>query len=282
MMIDGKKIASEIQDGIKKKILLLKARAPGLGFILVGNHPASQSYVRSKRKACETTGIISHLIELPDSVSQELLLEKIIELNLNPNIDGILVQLPLPPHMDLPKVILTIDPNKDVDGFHPLNVGKMLLGQEGGFLPCTPYGIKTLFEKSKIQTSGKHVVIVGRSNIVGKPLAAILMQKKPHCNATVTIAHSQSEHLSDITLSADILIAAIGSPLFIKKEMVRSNAVVIDVGINRGTNGKLIGDVDFDAIAPIASFITPVPGGVGPMTIAMLLENTFSSYMKRI
>lgn len=278
MILDGKKIAQEIQEEIKEKIGSLKGRAPGLAFILVGNHPASQSYVRSKRKACENIGIVSTLIELPDSVTEETLLKQIIQLNVNPKIDGILVQLPLPSHIDAQKVMFTIDPRKDVDGFHPINVGKMLLGQEGGFLPCTPHGIKILLERSKIPVEGKHVVIVGRSNIVGKPLAAILMQKKPHCNATVTIAHSQSEYLSEITRSADILVAAIGSPLFIKKEMIRSKAVVIDVGISRGTHGNLVGDVDFEEVAKVASYITPVPGGVGPMTIALLMQNTLWSY----
>ena len=279
MILDGKKIATEIQEEIKKKIHSLKGRPPGLGFILVGNNPASQSYVRSKRKACSITGMTSVLIELPEPTSEETLLEKIKHLNQDPKIDGILVQLPLPAHIDTQKVMLSIDPNKDVDGFHPINVGKMLLGQEGGFLPCTPYGIKTLLERSHIPVEGKRVVILGRSNIVGKPLAAILMQKKPHCNATVTLAHSQSEHLKEITQSADILVAAIGSPLFVKKEMVRPQTVVIDVGINRTLDGKLVGDVDFKEIAPLASHITPVPGGVGPMTIAMLLQNTLSSYL---
>lgn len=278
MILDGKKIASEIQEEIKKKISSFKGRAPGLAFILVGNHPASQSYVRSKRKSCEITGIASTLIELPDSVSEETLLKQIIQLNLNPKIDGILIQLPLPVHIDSQKVMFTIDPQKDVDGFHPVNVGKMLLGQEGGFLPCTPHGIKILLERSKIPVEGKHVVIVGRSNIVGKPLAAILMQKKPYCNATVTIAHSHSENLIEITQSADILVAALGEPLFIKKDMVRPKAVVIDVGINRGAQGKLVGDVDFEEVVKVASHITPVPGGVGPMTIALLMQNTLWAY----
>ena len=280
MILDGKKIAQEIQEEIKEKISALERRPPGLAFILVGHHPASQSYVRSKRKACEHVGIVSNLIELSDSASEESLLKQIAQLNLNPKVDGILVQLPLPSHIDPQKVMFAIDPKKDVDGFHPINVGKMLLGQEGGFLPCTPHGIKILLERSKIPVESKHVVIVGRSNIVGKPLAAILMQKKPHCNATVTIAHSQSEHLADITRSADILVAAIGSPLFIKKEMVRPEAVVIDVGINRGAHGKLVGDVDFEEVAKVASYITPVPGGVGPMTIALLMQNTLWSYEK--
>ena len=266
-----------VQD-LRKKISSLGGRAPGLAFILVGNHPASQSYVRSKRKACELTGIQSTLIELPSSVSQEELSIQIHKLNVNREIDGILVQLPLPFHIRSEKVMSSIDPKKDVDGFHPINVGKMLLGEEGGFFPCTPLGIKVLLERNSIPVAGKRVVIVGRSNIVGKPLAAMLMQKKADCNATVTIAHSQSDYLDEITRSADILVAAIGSPLFIKKEMVRPKAVVIDVGIHRSADGKILGDVDFQEVSKIASHITPVPGGVGPMTIAMLLENTLKSY----
>ena len=278
MIIDGKGVAAQIQQDLRKKISSLGGRAPGLAFILVGNHPASQSYVRSKRKACELTGIQSTLIELPSSVSQEELSIQIHKLNVNREIDGILVQLPLPFHIRSEKVMSSIDPKKDVDGFHPINVGKMLLGEEGGFFPCTPLGIKVLLERNSIPVAGKRVVIVGRSNIVGKPLAAMLMQKKADCNATVTIAHSQSDYLDEITRSADILVAAIGSPLFIKKEMVRPKAVVIDVGIHRSADGKILGDVDFQEVSKIASHITPVPGGVGPMTIAMLLENTLKSY----
>lgn len=277
MILDGKLIAEQIQEEIKTEISSLKKRPPGLGFILVGDNPASQSYVRAKQKACRATGIVSTLIELPKSVTEEKLLQSLEKLNLDPHIDGILIQLPLPQHINPTNVLLAIDPKKDVDGFHPLNVGKMLLGQEDGFLPCTPLGIKVLLERYQIPVEGKHVVIVGRSNIVGKPLAAILMQKKAHCNATVTIAHSQSENLKDITLSADILVAAMGSPLFITQEMVRPKAVVIDVGINREIDRRLVGDVDFKEVVKIASYITPVPGGVGPMTIAMLLKNTLAS-----
>ncbi len=279
-IIDGKKIAQELQAEIAHKISLLTKRKPGLAFILIGNNPASQTYVRAKKKACASTGILSTLLELPESTSQETLLAHIHELNQNPHIDGILIQLPLPLHIHDPIVMSAIDPNKDVDGFHPLNVGKMLLGEETGLLPCTPNGIKTLLQRHHIPISGKRVVIVGRSNIVGKPLAAILMQKKTNCNATVTIAHSGSEHLAEITKSADILISAIGKPHFIQKEMVRKGAVVIDVGINRLPDHTLVGDVDFKNVAPIASWITPVPGGVGPMTIAMLLNNTLLSYQR--
>jgi methylenetetrahydrofolate dehydrogenase (NADP+)/methenyltetrahydrofolate cyclohydrolase len=282
MILNGKLIASQIQEEISKKISSLKTRAPGLAFVLVGDNPASQSYVRAKKKACSLTGITSTLIELPKTISEQKLLDQIEKLNQNNQIDGILVQLPLPPSIDPIKIMSAIDPKKDVDGFHPINVGKMLLGQEDGFLPCTPYGIQILLERHHIPVEGKRVVIVGRSNIVGKPLAAILMQKKPHCNATVTIAHSQSENLKEITLSADILVAAMGSPLFIKKEMVRPKSVVIDVGINRAQDGRLVGDVDFQAVSQIASHITPVPGGVGPMTIAMLLQNTLSAHFNLV
>jgi methylenetetrahydrofolate dehydrogenase (NADP+)/methenyltetrahydrofolate cyclohydrolase len=280
MLIDGKKIAGEIQAEIERKVATLQGRKPGLAVILVGENPASQSYVRSKRKACASVGIVSTVIELPGTISETDLLKQIDGLNRDPTVDGILVQLPLPHHIDEKIVTAAIDPAKDVDGFHPYNVGKMLLGEEGGFLPCTPHGIQVLLEKSKIQVEGKHVVILGRSNIVGKPLAAILMQKKPHCNATVTVAHSQSENLLSLTRSADILVAAIGRPFFVKKEMVKPGATVIDVGINRLPDGKLVGDVDFHPVSEIASHITPVPGGIGPMTIAMLLKNTLLSFLK--
>lgn len=278
-LLDGKKIALEIQAEISREVVSLK-RPPGLAFILVGDNPASQTYVRAKKKACANTGIASTLLELPATIHEKELLECIHRLNEDPSIDGILVQLPLPLHIHDATIMLAIDPEKDVDGFHPLNIGKMLLGDPQGFLPCTPNGIKTLLKRYHIPIAGKKVVIVGRSNIVGKPLAAILMQKKEDCNATVTIAHSQSENLPEITRSADILVAAIGKPKFITKEMVSPGAVVIDVGINRLSNQTLVGDVHFDEVSKIASWITPVPGGVGPMTIAMLLSNTLEGYKK--
>lgn len=281
ILIDGKKIAAQILAEIKQKISQLKGRKPHLAFILVGTLAPSQIYVRSKEKACSSTGIASTLIDLPSDIAQAELLRHIEQLNQDPQVDGILVQLPLPPHIDEKAVILTIDPEKDVDGFHPINVGKLLLGEESGFLPCTPNGIKALLVHYRIPVEGKHVVIIGRSNIVGKPLAAILMQKKTHCNATVTVAHSHSENLAEIIRSADILVAAIGRPRFIQKEMVRPQAAVIDVGINRLPDGKIVGDIDFSSVSQIASHITPVPGGVGPMTIAMLLQNTFLSYSRR-
>ncbi len=281
MIIDGRRIADELCEEIKQKVSLFKGRKPHLAFLIVGVNPASLIYVRSKKKWCAATGIESTLLELEASITQEHLLAQIVKLNRNRHIDGILVQLPLPPHIDERAVMFAIDPAKDVDGFHPLNVGRMLLGEEGGFLPCTPHGIKILLQRSRILVEGKQVVIVGRSNIVGKPLAAILVQKKSHCNATVTIAHSQSEHLVEIAASADILVAAIGKPHFIKKEMIRPGAAVIDVGVNRIGDGKIVGDVDFENASKIAAHITPVPGGVGPMTIAMLLHNTVLSYMRR-
>jgi methylenetetrahydrofolate dehydrogenase (NADP+) / methenyltetrahydrofolate cyclohydrolase len=280
MLLDGKKLANEIQADIQIKVASLRGRKPGLAVILVGENPASQSYVKSKNKACAAVGILSTTLTLPSTIAESDLLKEIEKLNRDPAVDGILVQLPLPKHIDEKIVTAFIDPCKDIDGFHPLNVGKMLLGEEGGFLPCTPYGIQVLMEKYKIPVEGKHVVILGRSNIVGKPLAAILMQKKPHCNATVTVAHSQSEHLNDLARSADILVAAIGRPHFVKKEMVKKGAAVIDVGINRIETGKLVGDVDFDEVSQVAGSITPVPGGIGPMTIAMLLQNTLASFLK--
>lgn len=279
MILDGKKLALEIQGEIAQKVLSLKIRKPGLAVILVGNNAASKTYVNAKNKACHAVGFYSQTIELPDTIAESDLLKQIELLNIDPMIDGILVQLPLPPHIDEKKITAAISPSKDVDGFHPLNVGKMLLGEEDGFLPCTPHGIKILLEKYQIEVAGKHVVILGRSNIVGKPLAAILMQKKKGCNATVTVAHSHSESLADFTRSADILVAALGKPHFVTKDLVKKEATVIDVGINRLANGKLVGDVDFDAVSQVARAITPVPGGIGPMTIAMLLQNTLRSFL---
>lgn len=281
MLIDGKNIANEMRTSIAKQVAEIQGRKPGLAFILVGHNPASESYVTSKKKACASVGIISSVLALPATIAESDLLKQIDLLNHNPEIDGILIQLPLPSHIDEKTITAALDPSKDVDGFHPINVGKMLLGEESGFFPCTPLGIQVLLEKSQIATAGKHVVIVGRSNIVGKPLAAILMQKKPHCNATVTVAHSHSENISALTRSADILVAAIGRPFFITKEMVKLGATVIDVGINRLPNGKLAGDVDFPAVSAIAGHISPVPGGVGPMTIAMLLQNTLRAFRKK-
>ncbi len=284
-LINGQKVAKQIHERITDSIKQMIRRKPGLAFILVGNQPASRSYIRMKKRRCEEVGIVSFDRELPESISEAKLLEEIEAFNHHPAVDGILVQLPLPPHINTQNIVSAIDPTKDVDGFHPINVGKMLLGEIDGFLPCTPYGIQVLLNMSQIPVLGKHVVIVGRSNIVGKPLAAILMQKSPHANATVTVAHSLTENLNEICRSADILVAAMGKPHFIKADMVKKGAVVVDVGINRIVNKDglevIVGDVDFDAVAPLCSRITPVPGGVGPMTIAMLLSNTLLSYERR-
>lgn len=283
-IIDGIAIAKQIQERVALAVSKLP-RTLGLAFILVGNDPASESYIRMKKKRCQEVGIRSFDCELSDQISEQILLEQIEVLNQNPEIDGILVQLPLPPHINTLNILSAVDPSKDVDGFHPINMGKILIGKLDGFLPCTPHGVQVLLTHAQIPVHGKHVVIVGRSNIVGKPLAAILMQKAPHCNATVTVAHSQSQHLSEICRSADILVAALGKPEFIKPDMVQDGAVVIDVGINRVAlkNGQtqIVGDVDFAAVAPKCAHITPVPGGVGPMTIAILLANTLLSYQRR-
>ncbi|MDP1608068.1 MAG: bifunctional 5,10-methylenetetrahydrofolate dehydrogenase/5,10-methenyltetrahydrofolate cyclohydrolase [Chlamydiales bacterium] len=281
MIINGKLIAEEIRSHIQQEIETLKERKPHLALLVVGKHPASLSYVRAKKKACLEAGMISSVIELEIDITQEKLLSIIQSLNVDPLVDGILVQMPLPRQL-LPHLVTNaIDPAKDVDGFHPYNMGKLLLGEDGGFIPCTPKGIAALLHHAQVPVEGKHVVIVGRSNIVGKPLAALLVQKKIGCNATVTIAHSGSEEISLLTRSADILIAAIGQPLWIKQEMVKPGAAVIDVGINRTKEGALVGDVDFANVSQVAKWITPVPGGVGPMTIAMLLQNTLESYKRR-
>ena len=281
-LIDGKKIAQDIKNDLKKEIDKFKHAKPTLAVILVGNNPASETYIKMKKKACLEVGIKSMDIKLPKETTQDHLLKEIYKLNEAPNIDGILVQLPLPSHIDERKITFSIHPDKDVDGFHPLNLGKMFLGYTDCFIPCTPLGIRTLLEKENIQTLGKHIVIVGRSNIVGKPLAALLMQKGP--DATVSIAHKKTEDLRSLTLSADILITAAGDPRFFDSSYIKKQAVVIDVGINKIVeNGKtkIVGDVNFEEVAPIVKKITPVPGGVGPMTIAMLLSNTFDSFCKR-
>jgi methylenetetrahydrofolate dehydrogenase (NADP+) / methenyltetrahydrofolate cyclohydrolase len=285
VVINGREIANKIEQQIKMAISKLHHRRPGLAFVLVGNNPASKVYIQMKKKKCAEVGIFSYDKELPENISQEDLIEEIYQLNANDNIDGILVQLPLPEHLSAAKIMEQISPEKDVDGFHPMNMGKNLLGEVDGFIPCTPHGIHVLLMQSQIPIFGKHVVIVGRSNIVGKPLAALLMQKAPFCNATVTVAHSCSEDLSTLCRSADILIAAMGKPKFITQDMVKPGAVVVDVGINKiaTTQGHsiIVGDVDFEKVSPFCSYITPVPGGVGPMTIAMLLSNTLLSYQKR-
>ena len=278
MIVDGKALAAKLRASLKAEISDLGGRRPALAFVLIGEDSASQTYVRMKKKACDEVGITSISVDLPADVTEEVLLDKIQELNGDPKVDGLIIQQPLPSHISVKRVTEATDPQKDVDGFHPINMGKMLLGETDGFFSCTPYGIVTLLRMSQIETEGRHVVIVGRSNIVGKPLAALLMQQD--CNATVTLAHSRTRDLKTLTRSADILIAAVGQPHFITKEMVKEGAVVIDVGINH-QEGKIVGDVDFASVSEIASHITPVPGGVGPMTIAMLLCNTLKSYSSR-
>lgn len=280
-IIDGKKIAEDIITSIKEDIAKnVKEDVIALAFILVGEDSASKTYVKMKKSACARVKILSLDFELPKTVSENELINLIHKLNADPKVHGILVQQPLPSHIDAKKIVLTVDPNKDVDGFHPLNLGKMMVGDNSCFYPCTPYGIKVLLEKAGIEVEKKHVVICGRSNIVGKPLANLLVQNEKGCNATVTIIHSQTLNISYFTRQADILVSAVGRPNFIKADMVKEDAVVIDVGINR-INNKIVGDVDYEKVFPKASRITPVPGGVGPMTIASLLANTYKSYFQK-
>ena len=284
-IIDGKKVAAEIRAELKAKVLELKSSrgvTPGLAVILVGEDPASQSYVTAKEKACAEVGIYSDDNRLPADTTQAELLALIAQKNADPRIHGILVQLPLPKHIDTDAVIAAIAPEKDVDGFSPVSLGKLMLGQPT-FLSCTPHGIVQLLMRSGVKLAGAHVVVVGRSNIVGKPVANLLIQKAAYGNATVTICHSRTPNLAEYTRQADVLIAAVGHAHTITAEMVKPGAVVIDVGVNRmedpaTTKGyRLKGDVDFEAVSRIASKITPVPGGVGPMTITMLLYNTVQS-----
>lgn len=287
MLIDGKAIADQIQQEIKQRVNQLKENKPCLAVIILGAHPPSQIYVNRKIKACAETGIESIRIALPSEITEEKLINEIEELNRNARVNGILIQLPLPPHINPIPILRHISPEKDVDGLHPINVGKMLIGEKDAFFPCTPYGIKVLLERSNINVSGKHVLIIGRSNLVGKPMAAILMQNTEGANATVTVAHSKTSNLKELCLTADIIIAAIGQPKFVTADMVKEGAVVIDVGINKipassQKNGyKIVGDVDFENVQHKCSAITPVPGGVGPMTIAMLLNNTLKSFIHK-
>ena len=288
IIIDGKKIAQEIRAELKTeidKLISAGKNVPGLVAILVGDNPASESYVRGKAKACEEIGMRAVTERHPSDITEKTLLDLIDSYNNNDKFNGILVQLPLPKHIDEDKVIETISPKKDVDGFHPINVGNLVIGKPA-FRSCTPAGIQELLIRYKIETKGKHVVVLGRSNIVGKPIANIMLQKKEFANSIVTICHSAAPDVSYYTKQADILIAAIGSAKFVKGSMVKEGVVVIDVGINRledktAQKGyRLVGDVDFDEVSKKASYITPVPGGVGPMTIAMLLKNTFEAYSK--
>ena len=269
-IIDGKHISQEIKDELKQEVAALKAsgRECALAVIQVGNDPASSVYVRNKKKACEYIGIRSLSYELDENTSEDELLALIDKLNADPSVHGILCQLPLPKHMDEDKVIKRISPEKDVDGFHPQNVGALVIGQQG-FVSCTPAGIIQLLKRSNIQMEGKHCAVIGRSNIVGKPMALLMLRE----NATVTICHSRTRNLKELCKEADILIVAIGKPQFITADYVKEGAVVIDVGIHRDENNKLCGDVKYDEVEPVASAITPVPGGVGPMTIAMLMHN---------
>jgi methylenetetrahydrofolate dehydrogenase (NADP+)/methenyltetrahydrofolate cyclohydrolase len=283
-IIDGKQVAADMRAELKAEVAKLKEQGiiPGLGVILVGDDPASKSYVTAKERACEEMGIYSDDNRLNADISQEELMQKVKDMNNDPKINGILVQLPLPKHLNEAEVLLAIDPNKDVDGFHPMNVGKMVVGEEA-FLPCTPHGVIQLLLRSGVKIEGANVVIVGRSNIVGKPLTNMLIQKNPKGNATVTVCHTRTKDLANQTRQADILIAAAGRPNTITADMVKEGVVVIDVGVNRVDDAtkkrgyRLVGDVDFEAVKEKATLITPVPGGVGPMTITMLLYNTVES-----
>ncbi|MCM1154640.1 MAG: bifunctional methylenetetrahydrofolate dehydrogenase/methenyltetrahydrofolate cyclohydrolase FolD [Roseburia sp.] len=273
-IIDGKKISAQIKEELKEKVCALKEKGISLclAVIQVGDDPASSVYVGNKKKACAYIGVDSLSYELPEDTTQEKLLELIGELNARKDVNGILVQLPVPEHIDENAVIRAIDPAKDVDGFHPQSVGALCIGQRG-FVSCTPAGIIQLLKRSGIEIAGKECVVIGRSNIVGKPMALLLLRE----NGTVTITHSKTKNLQEVTRRADILIAAVGKPRMITKEYVKEGAVVIDVGIHRNENNKLCGDVDYESVAPICSAITPVPGGVGPMTIAMLMLNLVES-----
>ena len=280
VLMDGKLVSEKTRENINSEVERLKNefnKTPGLAVIVVGDDPASAVYVRNKHKACLAVGMNSYQIALPATISQDELISKIEELNADSLVDGILVQLPLPAHISEIAVTRAILPEKDVDAFHSENVGKIMIGKYD-FLPCTPAGIVRLLDFYNISVEGKSCVVIGRSNIVGKPMALLLLER----NGTVTVCHSKTKNLAEITKSADIIIVAIGKPRFLTADMVKAGAVIVDVGINRGDDGKLVGDVDFEAVSEVASYITPVPGGVGPMTITMLLENTLTAAKKRI
>lgn len=278
VIIDGKKISAEVKAELASEVDALKEKGvvPGLAVVLVGDDPASKVYVANKEKACAELGIRSIKRELPATTSEEELLALVAELNADPEVDGLLVQLPLPGHVDEKRVLEAIDPDKDVDGFHPVNVGRLVVG-ERGFRPATPSGIMKLLEKTGVDLKGKEAVVVGRSNIVGKPVALMLLEK----HATVTICHSRTRDLAEVTMRAEVLVVAVGRPRMITADMIRPGAVVIDVGVNRLPDGKLAGDVDFEGAAKVAGAITPVPGGVGPMTIAMLMVNAVEAAKRR-
>jgi methylenetetrahydrofolate dehydrogenase (NADP+)/methenyltetrahydrofolate cyclohydrolase len=282
ILLDGKQTSAQIKEEIAAKVSKMKndrIKVPHLAAVLVGTNGASMTYVGAKVKACELVGFESTLIELPEETTEKVLLNQIKALNDNPDIDGFIVQLPLPKHIDEQKVLMTVHPDKDVDGFHPMNVGRLTLDLPT-FISATPYGIMELLERYEIPTSGKHVVVIGRSHIVGRPMSILMSQKRPAGNATVTIAHSRTVNLAALTKEADIIVAALGIPEFLTADMVKQDAVVIDVGITRVPDSskkrgyRIAGDVHFESVSEKASYITPVPGGVGPMTIAMLLKNT--------
>lgn len=274
-IIDGKEVSAQVKEQVKEEAAQLKAATGlqvGLAVVIVGNNPASRVYVNNKKKACEAVGFLSFEYALDEDTTQEELLELVEVLNENPQVNGILVQLPLPKQIDEKAIINAISPDKDVDAFHPSNVGRIMIGSYA-FLPCTPAGVMELIASTGVSVSGKNCVVIGRSNIVGKPMAMLLL----HQNGTVTICHSRTQNLKEICARADILVAAVGKANFVTADMVKEGAVVIDVGMNRLDNGKLCGDVDFAAVEPKAGYITPVPGGVGPMTIAMLMRNTLTA-----
>ncbi|HDT7976612.1 TPA: bifunctional methylenetetrahydrofolate dehydrogenase/methenyltetrahydrofolate cyclohydrolase, partial [Enterococcus faecalis] len=277
-VINGRELADQMKAEIQKDVEKMTQQGiqPGLVVLLVGENPASQTYVRNKERAAAKIGILSKVEKLPETISEEELLAEIDKYNQDSRFHGILVQLPLPNHIDEEKILLAIDPKKDVDGFHPMNLGRLFVGKPE-MIPCTPYGIMKMFEAYDIDLTGKRAVVIGRSNIVGKPMAQLLLMK----NATVTIAHSKTEHLAEVAKEADILVVAIGRGHFVTKEFVKPGAVVIDVGMNRNQEGKLIGDVAFDEVSEIASYITPVPKGVGPMTITMLMYQTVEAAKKQ-
>ncbi|EOV3184743.1 bifunctional methylenetetrahydrofolate dehydrogenase/methenyltetrahydrofolate cyclohydrolase [Enterococcus faecalis] len=277
-VINGRELADQMQAEIQKDVEKMTQQGiqPGLVVLLVGENPASQTYVRNKERAAAKIGILSKVEKLPETISEEELLAEIDKYNQDSRFHGILVQLPLPKHIDEEKILLAIDPKKDVDGFHPMNLGRLFVGKPE-MIPCTPYGIMKMFEAYDIDLTGKRAVVIGRSNIVGKPMAQLLLMK----NATVTIAHSKTEHLAEVAKEADILVVAIGRGHFVTKEFVKPGAVVIDVGMNRNQEGKLVGDVAFDEVSEIASYITPVPKGVGPMTITMLMYQTVEAAKKQ-
>ena len=289
ILLDGKSLSNKIKLELShevKKNISSSTRKPHLVAILVGDNPASQTYVNAKEKACVQVGFDSTIIKYDKNISQEDLIDKILQINLDSNIDGLIVQLPLPNHIDEYLVVNSISEEKDVDGFHPINLGKMMIGVDC-FLPATPFGILTLIEEYGVDTIGKNCLVIGRSNIVGRPISILMSRNANFANATVTLAHSKTKYIEKLTMQADIIIVALGREKFLKANMVKDGVVVIDVGINRvksnnsKTGWRLVGDVDFDSVKDKASFITPVPGGVGPMTIVSLLKNTFISYKKK-